>query len=82
MKESIFYFAISFVLQWVWFGVVHPDRGVTLLDMLIFSILFTVMFFLLAGFGGIRRKGEGSNDEAFPLSVDECSLFYYWRRIF
>ena len=45
MKEPILYFAISFFLQLIWFGVVHPDRGVTLLDMLIFSILFAVMFF-------------------------------------
>ncbi|QQX12841.1 hypothetical protein JKL50_10125 [Bacillus altitudinis] len=58
MKESIFYFAISFVLQWVWFGVVHPDRGVTLLDMLIFSILFTVMFFFIGGIWRYQKKGR------------------------
>ncbi|EIL83665.1 hypothetical protein BAME_30600 [Bacillus sp. M 2-6] len=33
----------------------------------------------MAGFGGIRRKGEVSDDEAFPLSVDE--QFYCERRI-
>ncbi|PCK23102.1 hypothetical protein CEY02_02180 [Bacillus pumilus] len=47
MKESIFYFAVSFILQFVWFGLVHPDKGVTLLDMFIFSILFAVMFFFI-----------------------------------
>lgn len=57
MKESIFYFAISFVLQWVWYGVVHPDRGVTLLDMLIFSILFTVMFFFIGRIWRYQKKG-------------------------
>lgn len=63
MKESISYFAISFVLQWVWFGIVHPNRGVTLLDMFIFSILFAVMFFLFRRFGVIRRKEEVSDHE-------------------
>ncbi|WMT28722.1 hypothetical protein RE735_16870 [Bacillus aerius] len=58
MKKSIFYFAISFVLQWVWFGVVHPDRGVTLLDMLIFSILFTVMFFFIGRIWRYQKKGR------------------------
>lgn len=56
MKKLILYFAISFVLQFIWFGLVHPNRGVTLLDMFMFSILFAVMFFLLSGFGGIRKR--------------------------
>ncbi|KMY19323.1 hypothetical protein ABDA29_13275 [Bacillus pumilus] len=58
MKESISYFAISFVLQWVWFGIVHPYRGVTLLDMFIFSILFAVMFFFIQKIWRYQKKGR------------------------
>lgn len=38
MKKLILYFAISFVLQFIWFGLVHPNRGVTLLDMFRYAI--------------------------------------------
>ncbi|KEP25107.1 MULTISPECIES: hypothetical protein [Bacillus] len=58
MKESILYFAISFVLQLVWFGIVHTDKGVTLLDMLIFSILFAVMFFFIERIWRYQKKGR------------------------
>ncbi len=58
MKESISYFAISFVLQWVWFGIVHPNKGVTLLDMFIFSILFAVMFFFIRRIWQYQKKGR------------------------
>ncbi|WP_144495203.1 hypothetical protein [Bacillus pumilus] len=59
MKESISYFAISFILQWVWFGIIHPNKGVTLLDMFIFSILFTVMFFFIRRIWQYQKK-DGS----------------------
>ncbi|MCY7540826.1 hypothetical protein [Bacillus pumilus] len=58
MKKLILYFAISFVLQFIWFGLVHPNRGVTLLDMLIFSILFTVMFFFIGRIWRYQKKGR------------------------
>ncbi|MCC9089785.1 MULTISPECIES: FeoB-associated Cys-rich membrane protein [Bacillus] len=58
MKEPILYFAVSFVLQLIWFGIVHPDKGVTLLDMLIFSILFAVMFFFIERIWRNQKKGR------------------------
>lgn len=45
MKESIFSFTVSFIMQFVWYVLVHPDRGVTLVDMFFCSLLFAVMFF-------------------------------------
>ncbi|CAM5612002.1 hypothetical protein [Bacillus safensis] len=58
MKQSILYFAISFVLQFIWFGLVHPNRGVTLLDMFMFSILFAVMFFFIERIWRYQKKGQ------------------------
>ncbi|AOC58835.1 MULTISPECIES: hypothetical protein [Bacillus] len=58
MKAFISYFAISFVLQWVWFGIVHPNSGVTLLDMFVFSILFAVMFFFIGRIWHYQKKGR------------------------
>ncbi|UYO36026.1 hypothetical protein NF868_02030 [Bacillus zhangzhouensis] len=58
MKKSIQYFAISFVLQFVWFGLVHPNRSVTLLDMFIFSILFAVMFFFIERIWRYQKKEQ------------------------
>ena len=58
MKEFISYFAVSFVLQWVWFVIVHPGSGVTLLDMLIFSILFAVMFFFIRRIWQYQKRGR------------------------
>ncbi|MCY7508686.1 hypothetical protein ABES17_13935 [Bacillus safensis] len=58
MKKSILYFAISFVLQFVWFGLVYPNRGVTLLDMFMFSILFAVMFFFIERIWQYQKKGQ------------------------
>ncbi|APT46188.1 hypothetical protein [Bacillus safensis] len=58
MKKSILYFAISFVLQFVWFGLVHPNRDVTLLDMFMFSILFAVMFFFIERIWRYQKKGQ------------------------
>ena len=75
MKKSILYFAISFVLQFVWFGLVHPNRGVTLLDMFMFSILFAVMFFLLSEFGSIRRKDKVNDHEARFIHSDDLCIY-------
>lgn len=58
MKKSILYFAISFVLQFIWFGLVHPNIGVTLLDMFMFSILFAVMFFFIERIWRYQKKGH------------------------
>ncbi|PAK33059.1 hypothetical protein [Bacillus safensis] len=58
MKKLILYFAISFVLQFVWFGLVHPNSGVTLLDMFMFSILFAVMFFFIERIWQYQKKGR------------------------
>ena len=58
LRVPRWYFVISFVLQFVWFGLVHPNRGMTLLDMFMFSILFAVMFFFIERIWQYQKKGQ------------------------
>ncbi|MCM3105889.1 hypothetical protein ABEW72_14550 [Bacillus velezensis] len=46
----ILYFVISFVLQLLWFFLVKENSNVTILDMLIMSLLFTLFMFILDKF--------------------------------
>ncbi|MED4702631.1 hypothetical protein ABEU80_10395 [Bacillus velezensis] len=50
----ILYFVISFVLQLLWFFLVKENSNVTILDMLIMSLLFTLFKFILDKF--LRKK--------------------------
>ncbi|AUS17184.1 hypothetical protein C0W57_13800 [Bacillus velezensis] len=46
----ILYFVISFVLQLLWFFLVKENSNVTILDMLMMSLLFTLFIFILDKF--------------------------------
>ncbi|MEC3668140.1 hypothetical protein ABEX89_15675 [Bacillus velezensis] len=50
----ILYFVISFVLQLLWFFLVKENSNVTILDMLIMSLLFTLFMFILDKF--LKKK--------------------------
>ncbi|MDH5842969.1 hypothetical protein QFW94_17475 [Bacillus velezensis] len=50
----ILYFVISFVLQLLWFFLVKENSNVTILDMLIMSLLFTLFKFILDKF--LKKK--------------------------
>lgn len=58
MRTFIFYFVASFLLQVIWFGLIHPHKGVTLLDMFMFSILFVALFFLIDRVLPFLKKGK------------------------
>nr|MDH3091367.1 hypothetical protein [Bacillus velezensis] len=50
----ILYFVISFVLQLLWFFLVKENSNVTILDMLMMSLLFTLFIFILDKF--LKKK--------------------------
>ncbi|MCC8302323.1 hypothetical protein R5D67_00700 [Bacillus velezensis] len=50
----ILYFVISFVFQLLWFFLVKENSNVTILDMLIMSLLFTLFMFILDKF--LKKK--------------------------
>ncbi|MEC2196392.1 hypothetical protein P9G54_18670 [Bacillus velezensis] len=50
----ILYFVISFVLQLLWFFLVKENSNVTILDMLIMSLLFTLFMLILDKF--LKKK--------------------------